>query len=72
MSQNMKNVCVCVCVCVCAWERERERENSRYIRNIPDCSAEAIELRKMVIYHSSEYWYMGSILDRSVVQKKSS
>ena len=62
-------------------ERERERVSERdestplqnyVIRNIPDCSAEAIELRKILIYHSSEYWYMGSMLDRSVVQKKSS
>ena len=39
---------------------------------IPAFSANAMELRKMVTYHSSEYWYMGSMLERSVVQKNSS
>ena len=38
----------------------------------PDGSAEAMELRKMAMNHSREYWYMGSMLDRSVVQKNRS
>ena len=40
--------------------------------HIPDCSADAMAFKKIPIYHSSEYWYMGSMLERSVVQKKSS
>ncbi len=31
-----------------------------------------MEFRNIVMYHSSEYWYMGSMLERSVVQKKRS
>ena len=29
-------------------------------------------MRKMLMNHSREYWYMGSMLERSVVQKKRS
>ena len=36
----------------------------------PKVSALAMLLRKMVMNHSREYWYMGSMLARSVTQKK--
>ena len=36
---------------------------------IPDLSALAMPWRKMVMNHSSEYWYIGSMLDRSDTQK---
>ena len=36
---------------------------------IPDFSALAMPLRKIVMNHSSEYWYIGSILERSETQK---
>ena len=36
----------------------------------PDCSALCMLPRKMEMNHSREYWYMGSMLARSVVQKK--
>jgi len=38
---------------------------------VPDLSACAMPLRKMLMNHSSEYWYIGSMLDRSETQKKS-
>ena len=36
---------------------------------VPDFSALAMPWRKMVMNHSSEYWYMGSMLERSETQK---
>ena len=48
-------------------------ENSRLYDiapNIPDFSALAILLRNIVMNHSREYWYIGSILAKSVTQKK--
>jgi len=78
--------CMCMCVCTCAhvhacgvWEGEwlmSSKCTCRIYNNVfshsPDFSALAIALRKMVMNHSREYWYMGSMLERSVVQKKRS
>lgn len=48
------------------------RQHVFLLQSSPALSAEAMELRKMVMNHSNEYWYMGSMLERSVVQKKRS
>lgn len=37
----------------------------------PALSALVMELRKIVVNHSNEYWYIGSIFDRSDTQKNS-
>lgn len=39
------------------------------LTNLPACSAFRIPFKKMLMNQSSEYWYIGSIIARSYVQK---
>ena len=42
----------------------------KFCQNLPALSALAIPPRNILMNHSREYWYMGSMLARSATQKK--